>query len=98
MEKAGSDFANVTPKCLKDAGLDADQVTKCAQSKEGVAIQHKNAQLTAALSPKHEYVPWILINGKHDDNLQNQAQSNLEALVCSLLQDKPDACNDQSLM
>ena len=39
---------------------------------------------TEALSPPHKYVPWIVINGEHTDELQNEAQTNLVALVCKL--------------
>jgi hypothetical protein len=39
---------------------------------------------TETLNPPHKYVPWIVINGEHTDELQNEAQTNLVALVCKL--------------
>ena len=39
---------------------------------------------TEALDPAHEYVPWIVVNGKHTDEIQTQAMTNLVALVCKL--------------
>ena len=38
---------------------------------------------TESLDPPHQYVPWIVINGKHTDSLQTQAQTNLVSLVCN---------------
>ena len=37
---------------------------------------------TLALNPAHQYVPWITINGKHTDDIQDKATSNLLKLVC----------------
>ena len=37
---------------------------------------------TESLDPPHQYVPWIVINGEHTNELQTEAQTNLVALVC----------------
>ena len=41
---------------------------------------------TESLDPPHNYVPWIVVDGKHTDELQEAAQTNLVGLVCSLYQ------------
>ncbi|NWV47745.1 GILT reductase, partial [Daphoenositta chrysoptera] len=73
--------------------LESGRVAACVQGDTGVALMHHNAQLTEALDPPHQYVPWITVNGKHTDELQAQAEASLLGLVCHLYQgEKPEAC------
>ncbi|KAL4634787.1 gamma-interferon-inducible lysosomal thiol reductase [Arapaima gigas] len=89
------DVISAGESCLK---LYAPKVTwesimSCVKGDLGNKLMHKNAQETAALNPPHQYVPWITINGKHTEDLQNKAMSSLFNLVCSLYKGpKPEAC------
>ena len=39
---------------------------------------------TESLDPPHNYVPWIVVDGEHDNEIQQAAMDNLLALVCKL--------------
>jgi len=72
-----------------------DVVKKCASGKEGNKLEHAMGAKTESLDPPHQYVPWIVINGKHTDSLQTQAQTNLVSLVCNEYQGKkPVECTN----
>ncbi len=43
---------------------------------------HNIAVATEKLSPSHQYVPWIVMDGKHTEDIENQAMADLTALVC----------------
>ena len=50
---------------------------------------------TNALVPRHYYVPWITLNGKHTEDIEDKATFNLLGLVCDTYQGtKPSACHE----
>ncbi|XP_027762119.1 gamma-interferon-inducible lysosomal thiol reductase [Empidonax traillii] len=93
--ESGSSVTKNLEACLQIYApeLDRGRIAACVQGDTGMALMHQNAQLTEALDPPHQFVPWIVINGKHTDELQAQAEASLLGLVCHLYQgEKPEAC------
>uniref|UniRef100_A0A803W5P9 Gamma-interferon-inducible lysosomal thiol reductase n=1 Tax=Ficedula albicollis TaxID=59894 RepID=A0A803W5P9_FICAL len=84
--ESGSSVTKNLEACLQIYApeLDSGRVTACVQGDTGMALMHHNAQVTDALQPPHQYVPWITVNGKHTDELQAQAEASLLGLVCHL--------------
>ncbi|XP_039194423.1 gamma-interferon-inducible lysosomal thiol reductase [Crotalus tigris] len=93
--ESSNDVIGSLPLCLKLYAPNASlaDIKACVNGDVGNKLMHRNAELTRALKPRHEYVPWILINGVHTEKLQTQAQDSLFNLVCSLYKgDLPAAC------
>jgi hypothetical protein len=69
------------------------------KGKQGNALEHKIAQQTEALSPAHNFVPWIVVDGQHTDAIQNGVRSNLLGYACanSNSQWKSKVCTGQNL-
>lgn len=80
--------------CAKLARIDYAVIDKCASGAEGNKLEHEMAARTNALEPPHQYVPWVTMNGKHTNEIQNEATENLLKLVCdNYMGTKPSACN-----
>jgi interferon gamma-inducible protein 30 len=50
-------------------------------------------QMTDMLSPTLQFVPWITLNGEHDDQIQNGCQVDLVACVCAVYEGDSEACD-----
>lgn len=80
--------------CAKSMKLNIKPIMECAVSERGMILEKVMANKTNSLKPPKTYVPWIVVNGVHTEDLNNQAQSDLVGLVCRTYKgsDKPAAC------
>eukprot|EP00088_Acartia_fossae_P022310 TRINITY_DN23550_c0_g1_i1.p1 TRINITY_DN23550_c0_g1~~TRINITY_DN23550_c0_g1_i1.p1 ORF type:complete len:230 (-),score=26.19 TRINITY_DN23550_c0_g1_i1:51-740(-) len=86
--------------CITDLSqLDYKVVKKCANGLEGNLLEHAMGLATEQLEPKHTYVPWIVVNDVHNNDIQEAAMKDLIGLVCSLYKgEKPAQCMFYDLM
>jgi interferon gamma-inducible protein 30 len=76
----GKDFVATLKYCVPEEGIRNDLLT-CAHGSEGNNLQHELVQKT----PKEiEYVPWIVFNGKHDEEVEKKIILNMLDFLCSL--------------
>lgn len=80
------DYTKVAMACAKltelsDSTMDAIQ--SCAIGSEGNALEHEAAVLTDALDPPHQFVPYVVVNGEHSDDVQNSISESLFDYVCN---------------
>lgn len=69
-------------KCAKDLQIEWDPIAACYNGSEGNYLEHQMAQKTDALVPRHTYVPWIVVDGHHDERMQTDAQVALMEFLC----------------
>ena len=77
----GSNFTNipqVTEECLNQYFVDIWPTIDAYAHTDGDALLSSLADRVAALDPKLSYVPWILVNGEHDID----AEENLIQEIC----------------
>uniref|UniRef100_A0A8C6ZPN0 Gamma-interferon-inducible lysosomal thiol reductase n=1 Tax=Nothoprocta perdicaria TaxID=30464 RepID=A0A8C6ZPN0_NOTPE len=63
--ESGASISGSLEACLQVYAprVPASRVAACARGDLGRQLLHRNAQLTAALAPPHQYVPWIVLGG-----------------------------------
>ena len=75
-------------KVAGETGLDGAAILECAKGTEGPLLHLKAADKT----PNHEYVPWLVINGKHIEH--EKIQTTFVKEICDAYKgDKPAICN-----
>lgn len=80
-------------KCAGSLGIEWAPIAACYNGAEGNYLQHQMAQMTEALNPPHTYVPWVLVDGVHTEEIQKKAQQDLSALICENYKGKkPKEC------
>ncbi|XP_069597104.1 gamma-interferon-inducible lysosomal thiol reductase isoform X2 [Ranitomeya imitator] len=95
-----SNLTSALEPCLAayQPDLSTKTVMDCVNGDLGNKIMHENAIKTDSLKPPHAYVPWVVINGKHNDTLQDTAISALFNLVCDMYTGvKPEACGKEEV-
>ena len=70
----------------------------CVTGPQGNELEHANGVRTETLSPPHNYVPWVVLNGQHTDEIQKRAESDLLGLVCDQWApaERPPRCHARS--
>lgn len=91
------DYYKVAIACAELAGLKDDVVSDmqdCATGMEGNQLEHEMAVKTDSLNPPHTYVPYVVVNGDHNDDIQNAVTDSLFNYVCNAYtgSDKSPAC------
>uniref|UniRef100_A0A6V7QRA9 Gamma-interferon-inducible lysosomal thiol reductase n=1 Tax=Ananas comosus var. bracteatus TaxID=296719 RepID=A0A6V7QRA9_ANACO len=80
---------NEWQSCFQVAGLSSEAVVDCYNSGYGRQLELQYAAETDALRPPHQYVPWVVVDGKplYADYM------NFEAHICGAYDGKlPKAC------
>ncbi|OEU09006.1 GILT-domain-containing protein [Fragilariopsis cylindrus CCMP1102] len=79
------DYYNIAFKCAIEANLkDAvvEEIKICSTSQEGNELEHEMAVKTESLIPPHTYVPYVVVNGVHNDDIQTDVTDSLFDYVC----------------
>jgi interferon gamma-inducible protein 30 len=75
----GLNFDDTLAHCVTDSVL-LNEIKECVGSEFGNKIQHEMAQKTA----KHSWVPWIVVDGVHDETVENAILTDMIGYLCSL--------------
>ena len=79
--------------CADQLKIDWGSILNCYKSTEGNLLEHDMAVATNALNPPHNYVPWLVGNGQHNEELEDDMLTNLMEWVCQTYEGvKPHAC------
>jgi interferon gamma-inducible protein 30 len=78
--------------CIDDQDK-IDAIRNCQNSDEGNILQHQMAARTDALNPPHKYVPWVVIDGKHNDDI---TVIDVILFLCDIREDRDEfpICNN----
>jgi len=88
--EASSDPASIANglTCGNQHGVNYTAVRDLGLSDDGNRLEAHMADLTDALNPSHQYVPWIVFDGVTNQNYMNAASNNLKKVVCELYERK----------
>ena len=94
------DYYKVAIACCELTKLPDTTIAKmeeCAAGPEGIQLEHEAAAKTDALEPPHQFVPYVVVNGVHSDDVQNAISDSLFDYVCGayLGANKSPACPEE---
>ena len=81
---------DVAKDMISDYGMSWDTLHDCLDSKQGNDFEHEMASDTPS---DHEYVPWIVVNGIHNDTEQDDCQDDILTCVCQRYTGTSPACD-----
>ncbi|XP_077499356.1 gamma-interferon-inducible lysosomal thiol reductase-like [Amblyomma americanum] len=79
--------------CASRVGVDWAALRRCTSSKTGPRLLLKMGRKTASHQPAIRHVPYVVVNGKQGQDIENRARTDLYGLVCSMFAEPvPAAC------
>ena len=78
IEKFGIDFKSTMEYCLNNDQDQINEINECIDSDMGNIYQHQMAQKTG----EHTHVPWIIVDGVHDSDVELQIIESLKDYLC----------------
>jgi len=92
------DFYGAGSTCATKHSLSWSEVETCAKGPEGNQLTHAAAVATNNLNPPHQYTPWIITNGQHNVNNENEITTSLLNWACKNYKGtKPPCCSSVDL-
>ncbi|KRW98244.1 Inosine/uridine-preferring nucleoside hydrolase domain [Pseudocohnilembus persalinus] len=85
---SNKDFDNALEKCASEYNYNVEKVKTCITSSSGNYLQHQVAIATNNLNPPHKWVPWLVVNGKYDEDVQDEVESDPVQYICQNSGDK----------
>ncbi|KAF2367371.1 Gamma interferon inducible lysosomal thiol reductase GILT, partial [Trinorchestia longiramus] len=81
-------------KCSSTVGISVwPSIDECSTSVEGEILLHDIGVKTHSLDPVLDYVPWMVYDGTHTDEIQDQMEHDLLTFVCTnYAGETPSAC------
>ena len=77
-------YEHTAKGCATTAQIDnIKEILTCYEGTDAVKYEHEMALKTEALQPAHQYVPWVVANGQHTDDIQNEIMDSLLNYVCN---------------
>ena len=78
IEEYDFDFDKTLEFCFKEDQTTLDEIKACVSSDMGNLYEHQMAQKTES----HFWVPWVVVDGVHDIDVENQILESLIDYVC----------------
>ena len=90
-------FDNGLEECSAAFNVSVDEINTCfglGEGAEGNKLQHQVADYTEALKPAHKYVPWITVDGLHENKKEQALIDDSLGYICKNYKGalKIDAC------
>jgi len=80
--------------CVKQwlPGVSADEIDTCSKGDESYKMMIEAEKETG----RADYIPHLTLNGKYDQDIQNDLENNMISVICRLYKggSKPDACRN----
>ena len=77
-------FNETAAECSKAFSIPIDNLMECANSGLGNNLLYLAGNKTNnSLNPKLNYIPWLVLDNKHDDYIQKAGEFSLLALLCN---------------
>ena len=93
LETYGKNQGAHAQECIEGAGMAYAPVAACWKGPEGAALELEAAARTAALSPPHEYVPWVTLSGQSGTFCTENGCDNMLDAVCKAYTGSPKPAN-----